>query len=386
MRNDMTNSIVTPSYVIDVREFDKRIKLVKSYLNNNIGLVFSIKANPFLTHHVTDDIAYIEVCSPGELTICEETHVELSRVVFSGVNKTEDDVCRALDDEVGLFTAESKKHVEIISQLATARGLTVPLIMRVSSGNQFGMDKSDVRDLISRREDYPGVQMIGLHLYTGTQKKKCSQIEKELNDLSCFIESLKEDYGFETLHVEYGPGIGVEYFAENADEKDTLLLSEVCNVLNRFNETYPLTIEMGRFLAANCGTYFTKAMDTKSIGGINYCICDGGIHHMKYYGQNMAMQIPPISVFNKSDSIDRDWTLCGSLCTVADVLVRKVTLNGIGEGSILAFGKVGAYSICEGIALFLSRELPAVYEIDRAGNLKLTRALHNISYFNRETF
>lgn len=58
---------------------------------------------------------------------------------------------------------------------------------------------------------------------------------------------------------------------------------------------------------------------------------------------------------------DTDYTLCGSLCTVADVLVREVKLKKLELGDILEFGHCGAYSVTEAPALFLSRQLPAIY-------------------------
>ena len=39
---------------------------------------------------------WLEVCSPGELTICENTGIDLGRIIFSGVNKTQEDVERAM--------------------------------------------------------------------------------------------------------------------------------------------------------------------------------------------------------------------------------------------------------------------------------------------------
>ena len=384
MLKEIAGSLKGPSYVLDVNRFNKRIDMVRNKLSDGIGLVFSIKANPFLTKYSPDTLKYIEVCSPGELTICEKSGVDLSRVIFSGVNKTKEDVDRAMDDNVGIFTAESIKHANLINEAAVKAGKVVPIILRLSCGNQFGMDKKDICKIIENATDYKGLDIIGLHMYTGTQKKKSSIIEKELGTLGEFIDELKEKYGFNASHIEYGPGIATDYFSEDSEEKDIAMLDEVSSIINEFAKKYPVTIEMGRFLACTCGTYLTTVMDTKLIEDINYCICDGGVHQVKYFGQTMAMQVPHIDVFKPVDDVDRDWSVCGSLCTTADVLVRKCTLKGVGEGSVLAFDKVGAYSICEGIALFLSRELPAVYIIDKDNNVIEARDIIYISNYNME--
>ncbi len=107
---------------------------------------------------------------------------------------------------------------------------------------------------------------------------------------------------------------------------------------------------MGRFLAASCGKYYTQVKDLKSTGDANYAILDERINHLNYFGQRMAMQVPPISIY-RADGVeltqlpDIDYTLCGSLCTVADVLVREVKLKKLELGDVLEFGHCGAYSV-----------------------------------------
>lgn len=102
----------TPCYVISGDDFARRANAVKEAFGENTGLCYSIKANPFLLKYLPDAFSYIEVCSPGELSICEELSVPMSKVIFSGVNKTERDVERAWNDGVGLFTAESLRGKE----------------------------------------------------------------------------------------------------------------------------------------------------------------------------------------------------------------------------------------------------------------------------------
>ena len=60
----------TPCYVFDFDKFEKRAQAIKNELTN-IPLTYSIKANPFLLGGLPDEIAHVEVCSPGELEICK---------------------------------------------------------------------------------------------------------------------------------------------------------------------------------------------------------------------------------------------------------------------------------------------------------------------------
>lgn len=404
----------TPYYVFDTDEFAKRAAMIRAALDckggRRIPLCFSIKANPFLLHRLPAGLDHVEVCSPGELEICIALGVKPESIIYSGVMKEKCDIERAVSYGAGILTCESIRHAALISEVmleciqegaheAEFAETKAQVILRLTSGNQFGMSLEDIEYIISHPDEFKGITVMGIHYYSGTQKS-LRKINKDLEKIKSALSILKEKYGFEPQLVEYGPGLCVEYFEEDWQEKEKQSLDEAAEVLRKFAEEYPLGIEMGRFLAASCGKYYTQVKDLKSTGDANYAILDGGIHHLNYFGQRMAMQVPPISIY-RADEIyfgeklgeikgaagpigntfngcevseneertvveftelpDTDYTLCGSLCTVADVLVREVKLKKLELGDVLEFGHCGAYSVTEAPALFLSRQLPAIY-------------------------
>ena len=378
----------TPYYVFDTDEFAKRAAMIRAALDckggRRIPLCFSIKANPFLLHRLPEGLDHVEVCSPGELEICIALGVKPESIIYSGVMKEKCDIERAVSYGAGILTCESIRHAALISEVMLERmpegaheaefaETKTHVILRLTSGNQFGMSLDDIEYIISHPDEFKGIAVMGIHYYSGTQKS-LRKINKDLEKIKSALSVLKEKYGFEPQLVEYGPGLCVEYFEDDWQEKEIQALDEAAEVLREFAEEYPLGIEMGRFLAASCGKYYTQVKDLKSTGDANYAILDGGIHHLNYFGQRMAMQVPPIKVYGGEVSEneekpgveltqmpDADYTLCGSLCTVADVLVREVKLKKLEIGDILEFAHCGAYSVTEAPALFLSRQLPAIY-------------------------
>ena len=128
---------------------------------------------------------------------------------------------------------------------------------------------------------------------------------------------------------------------------------------------YDIVFEMGRFLTASCGYYMTKIVDQKRKMMRLTCIVDGGINHANYYGQNMAMKTPILSLFLPQHSLEEkdeeEWTVYGSLCTVSDILLKKLPLTDARVGDYLVFHNIGAYSVTEGIYLFLSRKMPKIW-------------------------
>lgn len=378
----------TPYYVFDTDEFAKRAAMIRAALDckggRRIPLCFSIKANPFLLHRLPEGLDHVEVCSPGELEICIALGVKPESIIYSGVMKEKCDIERAVSYGAGILTCESIRHAALISEVmlegmpegaheAEFAETKAHVILRLTSGNQFGMSLEDIEYIISHPDEFKGITVMGIHYYSGTQKS-LRKINKDLEKIKSALTVLKDKYSFEPQLVEYGPGLCVEYFEDDWQKKEKQSLDEAAEVLREFAVEYPLGIEMGRFLAASCGKYYTQVKDIKSTGDANYAILDGGIHHLNYFGQRMAMQVPPIKVYagevseneertdvEFTELPDTDYTLCGSLCTVADVLVREVKLKKLELGDVLEFGHCGAYSVTEAPALFLSRQLPAIY-------------------------
>ncbi len=378
---DIAASFATPAFIFDADEFGRRAKNVKSAIGD-AALCYSIKANPFLLACLPEEIDRVEVCSPGELAICRRVGVDPSTVVYSGVNKGSEDIAEAIEYGAELLTAESLRQLGLINAAALAAGKRVRVALRLTSGNQFGMDSENLKRAVAEKGSYEGVDIVAIHYYSGTQKKKLAVVEKELAELEKLADTLEERFGLSGISLEYGPGLPADYFGDDPEGRDMAVLAEAGAMIAAVAARRSVTVEFGRFLASPCGTYLTAAADIKNNNGENFVICDGGINHLKYYGQTMAMQTPPITLLGDHGEKTEDYTLCGSLCTTADILVRKVTLPALSVGDVLAFGRCGAYSVTEGIGLFLSRQLPRIVLHSERGGNRLLRDFYGTDILN----
>lgn len=361
----------TPSFVFDAAAFKARLEACREIVGADIALCFAMKANPFLTGAAAQVGAHLEVCSPGELAICEQLGVDPALVVYSGVNKEISDITEAASFGAGVMTAESLLHATYLNEVAVSRGQVIDVLPRLNSGSQFGMSKEDLLWLVDHRGEFPGINLVGIHYFVGTQRKKLKHQRRELESIIAFLDLLESEHGFAVERLEYGPGLAVPYFVDDDFSDDLAPLRELAPDLQQVAKRVKLTIEMGRFFAAPCGAYLTCAMDLKSNEGTNYAILDGGMNHLSYYGQMMGLHVPVIANLpaQVSDSATRtegmqEWCLCGSLCTVNDVLVRSVQLDSFQRGDVLAFKNAGAYSVTEGVHLFLSRTMPRILLCD----------------------
>lgn len=201
---------------------------------------------------------------------------------------------------------------------------------------------------------------------------------------------MEKDYKFHAEILEYGPGLYVSYFQKEGRLNEIEEISELRKNLEAMKFHGKIILEMGRYLAASCGYYLTKIVDKKINNYQEYAIVDGGTHQMNYFGQTMAMKLPYFVQLNGKTLLERNFdeeshrevTVCGALCTVSDVLVKNMPLYGEYLGDIIVFENVGAYSVTEGISLFLSRSLPKIVMWSEKEGLKLKRDIVESSLFN----
>lgn len=356
---ELLNNYNTPFYVFDFDKVIDRIHQIQNRIPTNTTLCYAIKANPFLLHAIKDLPGILfEVCSEGELEICKKLNVSPDKIVFSGVMKNQEMIKNALEYGVETITLESISHLsDLISVLPYEKQQNV--IVRVSSGNQFGMSMDDLYKLFDILSEKKNIHVKGIHYFSGTQKK-ASKIEEELKLTANIVREIENRTKLSDLYIEYGPGLAFEYFGDDFSSNFSDLENMACLLKD---SCHKYVIELGRFIASPCGTYFSKVCDIKENFGINYLILDGGINHINYYGQIMGMKIPPLELIHmaESDVLEKEYCLCGSLCTVADVITKKVSLKGVSKGDVIKFNYIGAYSISEGIYLFLSHDLPLVF-------------------------
>ena len=418
----LTSGEATPAYIFDLGELEKRISYLRRSRPSEVELCYAVKANTFIIEKACELVDYLEICSPGEYRICEKLSCPHGKYVISGVNKQEDFIGELVSekDPIAVFTAESKHQFFLLREAAKKQmvlantsdaknasvtdademgasgaegadgisGRRLPVLIRLTSGTQFGLDKADLFDVISEYKDDPFIDIIGIQYFSGTQKNSLKKLKRELDYVDEVIKELRDQFSFETRKLEYGTGFPVSYFEGESFDEDTFM-KEFSDLLSGMAFKGKLTLEIGRSIAASCGTYLTKVVDTKFNCGERYAIVDGGMHQIVYYGQFMAMKHPKIRRLPATETAGGtgsaepcDWNICGSLCTINDFLVKKYPFGALKIGDILAFEDAGAYCPTEGISLFLSRELPSVFLLDGSGAFTKVREQIQTEQFN----
>ena len=384
---NILNNFETPIYVFDIDKLKQRIRFLRENLTKRLELCYAIKANTFIVKEINDDVDRFEVCSPGEYSICEESNITPEKIVISGVYKTPSviDYMITSSPSIGRYTVESIEQLNLLDELSKKHNKKLKVLLRLTSGNQFGINEEDIEDIISKKDSYKNLYFEGIQYFSGTQKRTNKRLQKEIDYIDEFLMGLQDKYNYVADELEFGTGFPVHYFqGEEFDEVE--FLKEFSNGIDNMKYKGKIVIELGRSIAASCGYYITKVVDKKTNKGQNYAILDGGIHHLVYYGQTMAMKFPHLEIYPTRNNEDtEDWNLMGSLCTVNDIIIKQYPVKNLQIGDAFIFKNTGAYCMTEGISLFLSRELPQVALI-KNGKLELVRDSFKTYTLNKSNY
>lgn len=381
--NNLIKESKTAFYVFDTEKAKKRISYLKQHLPENVSICYAVKANTFIIKELVNEVDRFEVCSPGEAMICQQLNVPESQTVISGVYKTPSFIEQLVASSDGrIYTVESMTQFHLLVGLSEKYKRILPILIRLTNDSQFGINEEEIEQIISQRDNYKYLDFSGIQFFSGTQKTSVKKIKRELRQLDSLLLKLHEKYGFESRELEYGSGFPVAYFQDDSVNEEEIF-SGFADGINEMVCKPKITLELGRSIAASCGQYYTHIVDIKRNKGQNYILIDGGMHHLVYFGQHMAMKHPFLSVCGKEDLPKTDvWNICGSLCSMNDIVAKQVPLPDIEIGNTICFENTGAYCMTEGISLFLSRELPEVYLKKENGEAVCVRKTFETSDLN----
>lgn len=384
LEKKLISEVSTPFYVFDINVLRDRIDYLNSMMPENVHLCYAMKANPFVVKEIDEIIEKYEICSYGEWNIAKKMGVSDSKMVISGVYKDEISMEDILNNYKNgeVFTIESLNQIELLNKLTKEKKKVINIILRLTSGNQFGMCEEEIIEILENRAKYEYLNIMGIQYFSGTQKKLSKRIIKELEYVDEFVLNLKNNLGFVVEELEFGPGFPVVYFETEQDFDEQTYLMEIADKIKNMKYQGHITMELGRSIVASCGSYYTKVVDKKTNKEGNFAVLDGGMNHLVYYGQMMAMKKPMLDILPKrEDKILENWNLVGSLCTINDLIVKQLPVSNLKIGDIFVFKNTGAYSMTEGISLFLSRDLPKVVFV-QGGEMKIVRENINTYKFN----
>lgn len=353
--NDIADQFGTPCYVYSKRAIELNYSAYVTALGGYPHLVcYAVKSNSNIA--VLQTLAALgagfDIVSIGELERVLLAGGDPSKVVFSGLAKTADEMNRALEAGIHCFNVESESELVLLNATAASLSVNAPVSIRVnpdvdakthpyiSTGlkeDKFGIDIDQALGVYERAAQMDNIDLIGVDCHIGSQLTEVKPFLDAMARLLILVDQLTER-DIPLAHIDIGGGLGVRYQNEQTLSVGDYM-AELLPLLAQRNET--LILEPGRSITANAGVLLTRVQYLKSNDYKNFAIVNAAMNDMLRPSLYQAwMDIQPISIH--SDSEEKIYDVVGPVCESGDFLGKDRTLS-ISEGDYLCLFSAGSY-------------------------------------------
>ena len=354
----IADEVGSPVYVYSTATLERHYQAFANGVSGLDPLVcFAVKANSNIA--VIKTLARLgagaDVVSVGELKRAMAAGVPASKIIYSGVGKSEVDLRAAMNAGVHQINAESEAELELLSKVAVDLGETAQVAIRINpnvdakthekittgkSENKFGVDIALARDVYGRVAKLPGLRVAGVALHIGSQLTDLKPYREAYAKAAEFVELLRSD-GHNITQLDLGGGLGITYDAEIAPSPAEYgkMVKEIvghlgCNV----------SFEPGRLIAGNAGVLITQVIFIKE--GINrkFCIIDAAMNDLIRPTLYNAYHdiVPVVEAPTGAEQLTMD--IVGPICESGDYLAKGRKMTALSNGDLLAVRTVGAYA------------------------------------------
>ena len=344
----------TPAYVYSRAAITDRFKAYQDALTGRPHLIcYAVKANSNLA--VLNVLARLgagfDIVSGGELQRVLRAGGDASKVIFSGVGKTEAEMEMALKANIACFNVESEAELQRLDRVAGQLGLRAPVSLRVnpdvdagthpyiSTGlkeNKFGIDSEIAFEVYRSAAALPHLAVTGIDCHIGSQLTELTPYLDAMDRLLALVDRLA-DAGIRLRHFDMGGGLGVRY-ANESPPHPAALIDAVLKRLGKRDLT--LLLEPGRSIVANAGVLLTRVEYLKHTPEKHFVVVDAAMNDLLRPALYEAWQeIRPVQ---RSGAQTLRCDVVGPVCESADFLGKDRDLAAA-QGDLLAVMSAGAY-------------------------------------------
>ena len=294
-----------------------------------------------------------DVVSAGELLKAIKAGINVKKIVFSGVGKTEDEIELAIKKGVLLINMESESEAILINKISkklskkTAVGIRLnPNITgkthrKISTGgrhDKFGLNYKDCINLCKKINNFKNLKLEGLSVHIGSQITDVRPFKQVLSAINKIMSKTKINFKF----IDLGGGMGISY----TKKEKQLNLKEYAEAVKRFvrKRNFKIIFEPGRFIVGNTAILITKIIYIKKSANKNFIILDAGMNDlMRPALYNAHHQIIPLKKTKKIMKGKIEFV--GPVCESSDKFSNEKIFSKLKEGDYIALANVGAYGM-----------------------------------------
>lgn len=375
----------TPFYFYNTALLKETLQKIKKEISahKNYIIHYAIKANanPKLLRLIAQAGFGADCVSGGEIQRALDTGFPASKIVFAGVGKSDWEINLGLDNDIFCFNVESEPELEVINELAKAKGKIASVAFRINPNigahthanittglaeNKFGIAMKDMEHIIQKAEQLCHIRVLGLHFHIGSQILEMNDFIALCQRINQLIEQLRQAH-HRIEHINVGGGLGIDY--EHPDKHPIPNFSSYFNTYAKYlnlSDGQQLHFELGRAVVGQCGSLVTRVLYVKQGATKQFIIVDAGmtdlIRPALYQAQHQIENLNSREVLEKYDVV-------GPICESSDVFAKDILLPKTHRGDLIALHSTGAYGEIMA-SQYNCRALPQSYTSEELSDIK----------------
>ena len=346
----------TPIYCYSLKRIKKNVEDFKNAFKKfNPIICYSVKANPnkILLREIGKLGLGADVVSLGELMKALKSGIKPSKIVFSGVGKTANEISFAINKKILLINAESKSEILVIEKIAKNKRKKVDIGIRlnpntdaktlkqISTGkkdDKFGVSEKSFLELVKYVRNSKNLNLKCLSVHIGSQILDNKPYEKMLKTIINVIK--KTNFSFE--YIDLGGGMGIDYENKNRRLNFKRYSSDIKRLINLVDSR--IIFEPGRSIIGNVGILISKIIYIKKGFKKDFIILDAAMNDlMRPALYNAKHRILPVS--KKNIKTRRVYEFVGPICESTDKFLTVKGFQRMRENELILFCDTGAYGM-----------------------------------------
>ncbi len=353
---ELAETMKTPFYCYSTQAIEENyLKYKHAFKRQDSLICYAVKANS--NQAILTTLASLgcgaDVVSEGEIRRAIAAGIPASKIVYSGVAKSREEVAYALGLDIFQFNVESEPELELISQVATSLGKVASISFRInpdvsanthekiSTGkaeNKFGVPISKARLAYKTAASLPGIKVQGVDVHIGSQLTELGPFKLAFEKISGLVEELRTD-GHDIHVIDIGGGLGITYENEKIPPvKDYAAIAD--RALSHLK--CKIVIEPGRSLLGDAGVLVSSVVYIKQGEERDFLIIDAGMNDLirpsMYDAYHEVLAITPPE--NKQE---QTYDIVGPVCETGDTFAKGRRLSSLKSGNLVAIMSCGAY-------------------------------------------
>ncbi len=354
----IADEIGTPVYVYSTATLRRHARVIASAFEGMECLIaYSVKANGNLAvlKTLASEGCGADVVSGGELMRALKAGIPASKIVFSGVGKTREEMALGLSRGIHQFNVESGAELLALSEVAMRMNKVAPVALRVNpdvaagghpnistgkAGDKFGVPWADAPELYHQIKALPGVEAVGVDVHIGSQIGELAPMRAAFEKTIGLVKFLR-DAGHDLRRIDLGGGLGIPYQAGDSPATP----ADYAQMIREVTEGLGLQVilEPGRVIAGNAGVMISEVLYHKPAPDRTFLIIDAGMNDLMrpalYQAHHDILPLREAAAQTPETIYD----IVGPICESTDKFAAQRTMPEVSAGARIAFMSSGAY-------------------------------------------